>query len=373
MTKYNVTLFGGYAEENRKSMDVYASKLSSSMLLYPSKISWNIDIFRPDIAKGIILNKLNYGIKLKCSKYYFYPRTAKNHNGDINHIIDQSYSYLLNYIDSKRSVVTVHDIIPILGWKGIISGLSYPHYPLLFKLSIASLHKAKAIIAVSENTKKDLVQYCGISPEKISVIYNGINESFHTMPKEKKAILHRKFNFPDKAHIVLIMGYQQYKNHLTSFKVINKLQDILSDPVQLVWLGGTIGQCEQLSNKVKLNNPVTRLSNLSLKQLVELYNSVDCLLFPSWYEGFGWPPLEAMACGVPVVCSNAGPIPEIVMDAAITKDPEDIQGLFEAIKTVLIEKDQRNSYIKLGYNNIKRFTWKNCASEVDKLYQRVLI
>ena len=297
---------------------------------------------------------------------------ASKQNSDISHIIDQSYSYLLNFVDANRAVVTVHDLIPILGWKQIFPGLSYPHYPLLYQLSIASLNKAKAIIAVSENTKNDLVQYCGINPEKINVIYNGINQSFHTMSKEKQLTFRRKLNFPDKAHIILITGYQEYKNHLTSFKVVGKLQAILRDPVQLVWLGGSVTQCEKLSKQVKLKNPVSRLSNLSLDELVILYNTVDCLLFPSWYEGFGWPPLEAMACGTPVVCSNVGPIPEIVADAAITKNPDDIEGLFEAVKTVLIEEDKRNNLIKLGYINTQRFTWEACASEVDKLYQRIL-
>ena len=372
MTKYNVTIFGGYAEENRKSMDAYASNLRSSMQLYSSKINWNIKKFQPVLAKGYFVNKVSAAIRLRYSKYFLYPRLVSKKNTDISHIIDQSYSYLLNFVDSNRSVVTVHDLIPILGWKGTFPGLSYPHYPLLFKLSIASLNKAKAIIAVSENTKKDLVQYCGISPEKISVIYNGINKLFRALPIEEKVILRRKLNFPNKAHIVLITGYQEYKNHLTSFKVIKKLQDILSDPIQLVWLGGTVAQCKQLSSQVKLDNPVTRLSNLTLEELVGLYNSVDCLLFPSWYEGFGWPPLEAMACGIPVVCSNVGPIPEIVSDAAITKDPDDIEGLLQALRTVLIEEDKRNDLINLGYINTQRFTWEGCASEVDKLYRRIL-
>ena len=106
--------------------------------------------------------------------------------------------------------------------------------------------------------------------------------------------------------------------------------------------------------------------------LLSIYNLASLFVFPSFYEGFGLPPLEAMACGTPVVCSNVGPIPEIVADAAITKNPDDIEGLFEAVKTVLIEEDKRNNLIKLGYINTQRFTWEACASEVDKLYQRIL-
>lgn len=372
MMKNKVTLFGGYAEENRISMDVYASNLRDTMQSFQSSTQWNIDIFQPEMVHWPVVNKITSGLRLRFSKYCLYPCSMTSQNSDINHIIDQSYSYLLNFINTDRSVVTVHDIIPIIGWKGIYYGLTYPHYPLLYKLSVASLHKAKAIIAVSENTKKDLVQYCGISPNKISVIYNGINKSFHAMPKGKKAILRRKFNFLDKTHIVLITGYQEYKNQITSFRVINKLQDILNEPVQLVWLGGTVEQCEKLSGQVWLKNKVIRLSNLSIEQLVELYNSVDCLLFPSWYEGFGWPPLEAMACGTPVVCSNVGPIPEVVADAAITKEPDDINGLVESVQTVLTDVDKRNNLIEIGYVNIKRFTWESCASKVDMLYRQML-
>jgi len=371
MPRNNVTLFGGYIEEGRKSMAVYASNLCEAIHLSASNI-WNVNVYQPSMVEWDGVNKITFGIRLRYSKYLCYPLKIAKQQGNINHIVDQSYSYLLNFIDSDRSIVTVHDLIPIIGWEKKVMGLTYPHYPLLYKLSISSLHKARAIIAVSENTKKDLVKYCGISSDKISVIYNGINKVFRSEPKVKRLSLRRNFHFPDKAYVILITGYQEYKNHLTSFKVIDKLQGVLKKTVQLVWLGGTADQCEKLSKQVDLDNSVIRLSGLNLEQLVSLYNSVDCLLFPSWYEGFGWPPLEAMACGVPVICSNVGPIPEVVANAAITHDPSDIDGLVNSVKTVLTDEDKRNSLIDSGYSNIQRFSWDRCASQVESLYQQVL-
>ena len=373
MSLDSLTLFRDFSEDNRTSMEVYADNLERSLKLL-ARDTLNVNSYTPSIPGGLFKSRLPRGAKIRFARYFSYPNQAKKFQGTINHIVDQSYGHLLRAIDSSRTVITVHDLIPILAWKGLIPGLSYPYYPLLYKLTIASIHKAKAIIAVSQSTKRDLIAHCGLNDADITVIYNGIDPYFHVKKHEDRARARHSFGLPAQgAHIILITGNQSYKNHITSFKVMKLLQSQLIKPIHLVWLGATEFACARFLKEVMLVCEVTCLNNLSVERLVDLYNSVDCLLFPSWYEGFGWPPLEAMACGTPVVASNAASLPEIVGDAAITAAPYDVEGLAEGVKTMLEDEFKRRDYIKRGYNNVFRFTWENCATDVFKVYQCITL
>lgn len=367
-----LTLYRGFLEDNRTSMEIYADNLARSLKLV-ARDAFNVNQYRPLIPEWMLKYNINHGIKIRYARYLSYPKQAKRNQGTINHILDQSYAHLLNVIDPARSVITVHDLIPILAWKGAIPGLSYPHYPLLYKLTIASLRKARAVVAVSERTKRDLVTHCALIGSNITVVHNGIDDRFYSMSMDERVALRNSFGFPDQGtHLVLITGGQSYKNHRTSVQIIARLQYVIKQPVQLVWLGADNYEYEKCLEKVALTNTVIRLGNLSIERLVGLYNSVDCLLFPSWYEGFGWPPLEAMACGTPVVTSNAASLPEVVADAALTAAPDDIDGLSEAVRILLEDEDLRGDYIKRGYENAGRFTWDRCASKVASLYQQII-
>lgn len=367
-----LTLYRGFLEDNRTSMEIYADNLARSLKLVAHGV-FQINQHRPSIPEWLFKYKVNHGIGLRYARYISYPNQAGRNQGTVNHILDQSYAHLLNVIDPTRSVVTVHDLIPILAWKGAIPGLSYPHYPLLYKLTIASLRKARAIIAVSQSTKKDLVAHCGLKESNIIVVHNGVDNRFYSMSMDERVALRNNFGFPDRGtHIVLITGCQGYKNHATSFQVVARLQHMTKKPVQLVWLGTGDYEHQTCLRRAGLNNTVIRLSNLSIERLVGLYNSVDCLLFPSWYEGFGWPPLEAMACGTPVVTSNAASLPEVIGDAALTGRPDDIDGLTEAVRILLEDDDLRGDYIRRGYRNASHFTWRRCALKVSSLYQQII-
>jgi glycosyltransferase involved in cell wall biosynthesis len=373
MSVNSVVLFRDFLEDNRTSMEIYSDNLENAL----KPISQNflkINSYIPSIPNWLSRCKLPYGIFMRYARYFSYPNQARKNQGTINHIIDQSYGHLLNVIDFKKTIITVHDLIPVLAWKGVIQGLSYPHFPLLYKLSVASLRKARSIIADSQSTKSDLITYCGLDANKITVIYPGINKRFHSFSNEKKKLSREHFGFPDKnTHIVLITGSQNYKNILASFQVANKLQNNLNKNLQMVWLGTNNDKCTEYSKLVNLKNRVIPLNGINLNQLVELYNSVDCLLFPSLYEGFGFPPLEAMACGTPVVTSNVASLPEVVGDAGIMLPPNDVDGLADAVKNILVNENLRNHYIERGYVNAGRFTWESCASKVLSLYKKILI
>jgi glycosyltransferase involved in cell wall biosynthesis len=368
----SLILYRDFLEDRRTSMEVYSDNLESSLKNIASD-RLVINSYTPSIPNWIIKCKLPHGVQIRYSRYFSYLHQAKNHQGDINHIVDQSYGHLLNLIDTKRTVITVHDLIPILAWKGVIPGLSYPHYPLFYKLAVSSLKKARAIIAVSHSTKEDLIRYCGVSASSITVVYNGIDSRYHPVSPDSKAALRKSFGLPsEESHVVLITGNQSYKNHLTSFKVISRLQSIITKPVQLVWLGADTVVKSEYQNKYNIHNDVICLTNLSTERLNELYNSIDCLLFPSWYEGFGWPPLEAMACGTPVVTSNVASLLEIVGDAAITESPDDVDRLTSAVKTMLEDKILRCKYVKRGFTNTSRFTWDKCALDVLSIYRKII-
>lgn len=367
----SVVLFRDFIEDNRTSMEIYSNNLENALKPIITN-HFELNSYTPSIPNWLVKCKLPHGFSIRYARYFSYPNQVKKYQGTINHIIDQSYAHLLHKINYKNSIITVHDIIPILAWKGIIQGLTYPHFPLLYKLSVKALSKAKAIIAVSQSTKNDLITHCKLNPDNITVIHNGIDSRFCKFSIEKRKLLRDKLRLPNKdVKIVLIAGFQSYKNNFVSFKVVSKLQQ-QNINVQLVWLGANNEICEKYSKQANLNNNAVSMNNLSFDQIVELYNTVDCLLFPSLYEGFGFPPLEAMACGTPVVTSNAASIPEVVGNAAIMLPPNNVDGLAEAVKNILENKMLREDYINRGYANVNRFSWKQSALQVFSLYKKIL-
>ena len=367
----SLTLFRDYKEDHRVSMDVYADDLKRALTLIVPK-ECIINDYIPIIPPWLKKLKIPFSLKIRCARYIIYPYFAKRNQGSINHIVDQSYAHLLNTLDASHTIITVHDIIPIIAWKGETPGLSYPHYPLIFKLTIASLKRARAIVTVSVNTKNDLINYCNLNEKDIHVIPNGINPIFKTYNINKIKNLRVDFNFLLNTHIILITGNQFYKNHITSFQVISNLEKMTSKPIQLVWLGSDDEVYNKCTNAIQLFNKVMRFNNISQVELVNLYNSVDCLLFPSLYEGFGWPPLEAMACGTPVIVSNIPVLKETLGDAALSNDPSDILGLARSTLSILENKETRSKYIKLGTECVKNYSWDVAPKKTHDLYGKII-
>jgi len=353
-------------------MDIYADALTETLRSLQACNNLQVNEYIPKIPSWASRTPETLNLRMRLSRYLAYPLQARAHQGTVNHIIDHGYAHLLHIIDPKRSVVTVHDLIPLLAWKGVIPGLSYSHYPFLNKVSLNALRKARAIIAVSNSTKNDLINYCKLPEEKISVIHNGLDNCFRSEPAGRRRALRKTFGFPDEStHLILITGSLSYKNHSTSLRVVEQLQAICQNSVQLVRLGADNHLLQSDLKGIRLNKPLLNLQSIDKQRLVDLYNSVDCLLFPSLYEGFGWPPLEAMACGTPVVTSDAGSLPEIVGNAALMASPNDVGGLCEAILTMLEDSAKRREFVRRGLENAARFSWERCASAIMDIYQKI--
>jgi glycosyltransferase involved in cell wall biosynthesis len=188
----------------------------------------------------------------------------------------------------------------------MIPGLSYPHPPRLLELSLSYLKKAACIITPSKTVKRDVIRYCECREDNVHVVHHGIDKRFRPFPSDQRLEQRRRFGLPLDDHLILISGHQAYKNHGTCFLVVEKLRQTLRREVCIVRVGDCSKIWTKQNGRHRHNAPVIDLGHLPPDVMPSVYNAVDCLLFSSWYEGFGWPPLEAIACGVPVVASNAG-------------------------------------------------------------------
>ncbi|BEI32941.1 hypothetical protein PHIN5_03090 [Polynucleobacter sp. HIN5] len=240
----------------------------------------------------------------------------------------------------------------------------------MFELTAYFFKYAKHIIAISESTRNDLIKYCGCDPKKITVIYYGLGREFRVFSEEEKITARKNFGFQKDGKFILITGHQFYKNHATAIKIFDELAEIFPN----LFLVKSGENTEDWKRHTEASNYKDRIFNVFLKpsDMPALYNSVDCLLFPSLYEGFGWPPVEAMACGTPVVSSNTSSLPEAVGSSGLMADPDDISAFTKHIKKLLLEKPYHDSQIERGLQHSQKFHWEINAKKTRIVYQKIL-
>jgi glycosyltransferase involved in cell wall biosynthesis len=368
MDSLSITLFRNYMEDERISMGIYADGLAKALRIhFPGRCHPNEYI--PTLPKA--LKASLWGMRL--ARYGLYSWQVSHYQGQINHIVDPGYGHLLYVLDPRRTVVTVHDLIPLLVRRGDIPGSPRKKVPILNIFSFNALRRAKHLIAVSDNTRRDLINILKIPDYLISVIYQGIDEIFRPYVQEEKTMAAASLglNGADGKR-VLIMGGQFYKNHSSALGAVARLRVKYTKPLQLINLGQPRSEFMAEIKKYGLEDITYCLVGLSGNQMPALYNNVDILLFPSLYEGFGWPPLEAMACGTPVVASNAASLPEVIGDAGLMCSPLDCDGLATAMYALLSDNDLRLAVIKRGLTRASLFSWEKVAHQTLLVYESVL-
>ena len=373
MTAKKIRLLGDFNEDNRISMDIYSRFLYENINKYFSE-DYRATEYTPNVPFYYQAFSIIPIVKMRLLRYISYPFQIRNFDEDIFHIIEHGYAHLTNKKNiMKNSIVTVHDLIPTMNWRGLIKGMEPGSRPRLSMYSLNQLENARRIIAISENTKRDLIELLDLNPNKIKVIYYGIGNQFKVNNKDSRAALRNRLCLPDESiKLILITGQQLYKNHLTCLKVMKVIEENYEQEVRMVRLGSDYPEWEDYEKESKLRNKVIQIRKLNLEEVADLYNCVDLLLFPSFYEGFGRPPLEAMSCALPVVCSNAASLPEVVGDAALIADPEDEETLSNHVLSVLKDDNLKDLLINKGLKNIKRFSWKKNIQETIDLYNEII-
>ena len=272
------------------------------------------------------------------------------------------------------TVVTIHDVIP----------LRLPAYQLggkvkaYMKLVSNAAHRATMIITVSQHAKEDMVDALKIPPERIRVIYEAAGDEYHPITDpEILATARARYGIGER-YIFYLGGLDQRKNVLQLIHAFSRLYNQIGDPhLQLVISGNPDKQQGPL-----FPDPRPVAANLGIdRQIVyrfiededkpAIYSGASLFVFPSLYEGFGLPPLEAMGSGAPVVCSNRTSLPEVVGDAAISIDPEDTRALTEAMHQILTNSTLQADLRARSLRQAARFSWKKTAQETLAVYQEV--
>ena len=372
-----VTIFADLKAEKRVSMDVYSDNLFKHLVKIYSAEN-NFSLFRgPEYSSPIsilverVLDNSSF-LGKRISRYIVYTMSAKKNKSEINHITDHGYAFLLHFLNPKNTIVTCHDLIPLVmdGMYGrtALSPLGNKTY----KYILSGILKAKKVIAVSESTKRDLIKYLKCNEENIIVVYSGVDSRF----KKENELGHleeikRKYNLPDSKYLLHVGNCNWYKNIPG---ILHSLKMLLSKDIDIILI--KVGEQftkeqKELINKLGLNERIYHLGLLSDEELISVYNLASVLIYPSIYEGFGFPVLEAMACGTPIVASKVASLPEIVDRAALLVDPNSSKEIFEAIYGILSNNDLRVSLISQGLRRAEIFTWEKTAEQTFKIYEEI--
>lgn len=273
-------------------------------------------------------------------------------------------------LPATKTLLTVHD----LSFVRVPETASPPLKEYLDAVVPRSVHRADHILADSQATKDDLIELYRVAPDKISVLLSGVDARFRPVNDiPSRAAIREKYGIGHEPYIFTIGTVQPRKNYtrlIEALAEVRKLHD-----VSLVIAGGK-GWLEddmyRALDRLHMHDHVHLIGFAHDADLPTLYSDALCLAFPSLYEGFGLPILEAMACGIPVLTSNVSSMPEAAGDAALLVDPRDTPAITKALIRLISDSALRASLVQLGFAQAKRFTWDKSAEELAAIYETLL-
>jgi glycosyltransferase involved in cell wall biosynthesis len=350
-----ICLFRAFPDPFRKSMQIYADQLRNRLSPLLRMDEEVVDCLPPDVH-------LRPRLKRYWDQYLRYQRFAKLRHGDVNHIIDHGYGHLVRSLPRRTAIVTFHDSTVTKAREVSLTTR------LSLRYSLNAMCRAARIVTDSHVTAHDLLQLIDYPADRVRVVYPGVAPTFRILEDcdrsramlrlPRRYLLHVGHNLP-------------YMNVEQVFYVLQMLIERGVD-LQLVKVGAQFtDQQIRLIGKLGLEGRVTHLGRVSIGNLVAVYNCAEVLLYPAFYAGFGLPPLEAMACGIPVVSSNRGALPEVLGNAALFADPEHTVQFANKVAELLTDRALHDMHRTRGIERAQRYCWDNTARQMLDVYREV--
>jgi glycosyltransferase involved in cell wall biosynthesis len=376
MNKRHVLINGLLLNDNFSGVQYYIENLTKAMggisktievdILLPQNYGGNIQL-----CDHLYPRKLTIDTTKRITRIFFEHFQLMNYVKKNHYPLLHSPGYILPYRGFVPSVVTIHDLI----------ALDYPEYCLressaYFKLCLPhSIKNASKIIAVSHRVKSDILRRYNVSPDKIEVIYHGISEKI--LQVKDNQTLHRIrniYHLPE-SYLLFVGNIEPKKNIeriIQAFQLLKRTTEIKQKLVVTGKKGWKYQSIFKLVNDLHLKDDIFFTGYVPEEDLSSIYSLADVFVFPSLYEGFGIPPLEAMACKVPVLVSNRGALPEVTGGVCLQVDPFNIEAMAKGIYRLLTEDALRKWQIAEGEKWVKNFTWDKAAAQTLRIYEKIL-
>ena len=279
--------------------------------------------------------------------------------------------YVLPPLVPCRAVVTIHDCIHLMFPQYLPNRLAHGYARANLW---AAAKRAERILTVSETSKADILRYCDVPADRIIVVYNAIDERFATPPDDEAVARVRERYRLDGPFALYVGNIKPHKNLERLIDAFDLVRRGGFERLELLIIGDQISKYPRLRRAVdqhKLHKHVRFLGFVADDTLAALYRLATVFVFPSLYEGFGLPPLEAMASGTPVVTSNRSSLPEVVGDAAVLVDPYSAASIAEGIQTVLSDAGLRRALSARGLARAREFSWEASVRRIHEVYMDV--
>lgn len=280
--------------------------------------------------------------------------------------------YVIPPLARARAVVTIHDIIHVLYPQFLPNRAALLYARVMIR---RALRRADRIITVSYNSKRDLVDYFGIAPARIEVVYNGVADRFQpSIPREERDRVVVKYGLP-RPYLLFLGGEKPHKNVRNVIRAFAEARRERALPHALVLAGPmpkNRNRVEALIAALDLDSRVFRPGIVPEEDLPGLFAGADAFLYPTLYEGFGLPVVEAMACGVPVLTSATSALQEIAGGYAYLVDPMDVAAIARGIVDLATDPRRRAEFAELGKRRARDFSWEKAGEQTLKIYADAL-